>query len=309
MKSWVRGVAAVVAVMVAGNALAQAAGDKTALTTDKDKVSYAIGMDIAHSFQPIAKYVDLNSFQSAVQNAFAGGKPLQSEDVAHATDNALRQNMAAASGQMQGMAPGSAPPAVDPKQVGLMVGDRAVGPSLAPLKNDIDLNVLLQALRTSFSGGKLLLGDDEAQATLAAFMSKKKADLSNQNRAEGAAFLAKNKSVPGVITTPSGLQYQVLRPGSGAHPSASSTVRVNYEGKLLNGAVFDSSYQRGQPAEFPLGNVIAGWTEGIPLMGIGAKYRFWVPSDLGYGENGQPQGGIPPNATLTFDVELLGVQP
>lgn len=314
MKSWVRGAAAAVAamsaVMAMGSAMAQQpAADKAALTTDKDKVSYAIGLDIAHSFQPVAKYIDLNSLQSAVQNAFNGGQPLQGEDAAHATDNALRQNLAAAQGQLQGLPPGTTVPAVDPKQVGLMIGDRAVGPSLAPLKDAIELPVLMQAIRTSFAGGKSLLSDDEVKSVLTAFMTQRKADLANKYRTEGAAFLAKNKTEKGVITTTSGLQYQVLRAGSGPHPNAASTVRVNYEGKLLNGNVFDSSYKRGQPAEFPLSGVIAGWTEGIPLMGVGAKYRFWIPAELAYGENGQPQGGIPPNATLTFDVELLGVQP
>jgi len=111
-----------------------------------------------------------------------------------------------------------------------------------------------------------------------------------------------------VLTTPSGLQYMVLREGSGPRPMASDTVRVNYEGKLLDGTVFDSSYERGEPAEFPLNRVIAGWTEGLSLMPVGAKYRFWIPSDLAYGASGSPPK-IGPNATLTFDVELLGIAP
>ncbi|GAB2502297.1 FKBP-type peptidyl-prolyl cis-trans isomerase [Pseudoxanthomonas sangjuensis] len=312
MKRLMRGVAAAVAAtlaMIGGNVAAQStAGDKAALNSEREKVSYAIGLDIARSFEPLAPFVDLGTFEKAVRNAFAGGAPLQSEDEARATDSALRINLAASQGQTPpGMPPGSQPPAVDKAKVGLMLGDRMVGPSLLPLKDEIDLPLLIQAIRTAFAKGQPLLSAGEAQATMAAYLSRKQSEAGAKNRAEGAEFLAKNKMQKGVITTPSGLQYQVLRPGSGPHPTPNSTVRVNYEGKLLGGQVFDSSYKRGQPAEFPLTGVVAGWTEGIPLMPVGAKYRFWIPSELAYGPQGQPQGGIPPNATLTFDVELLGI--
>ncbi|MFT4257776.1 MAG: FKBP-type peptidyl-prolyl cis-trans isomerase [Pseudoxanthomonas sp.] len=305
MKQWLRGVAAV---MVATTAVAGVAVAQTALNSEREKVSYAIGLDVARSLEPVAPFLDMGAFEKAVRNAFAGGQPLQSEQEARATDGALRLNIAVSRGQNPpGMPPGSQPPAVDKVKVGLMIGDRMIGPSLAPLKDEIDLPLLLQAIKTRFDKGQPLLSDAEAQATMAAYMSRKRSDMENKNRAEGAEFLAKNKTVKGVITTPSGLQYQVLRAGSGPHPTPASTVRVNYEGKLLDGNVFDSSYKRGQPAEFPLNGVIAGWTEGIPLMATGSKFRFWIPSELAYGPQGQPQGGIPPNATLTFDVELLGV--
>ena len=304
MKQSVRGLAAWVALAAASVAGIAGAQDKTALNTERDKVSYAIGLDVAQSFAPISGQIDVASLERAVKNAFAGGKPLQTDAEAKATDEALRKSMMA----VQGAAPGTLPPAVDKAKVGLMLGERAVGPGLARIKDEIDLAVVMQAVRTAFAKGTPLLSAAEAQSALQAFASRRQAEAGARNRSEGAAFLARNKAQKGVITTPSGLQYLVLRAGNGARPSPASTVQVNYEGKLLDGTVFDSSYQRGQPATFPLNGVIAGWTEGIPLMAVGAKYRFWIPSELAYGASGQPQGGIGPDATLTFDVELLGVQ-
>ena len=293
--------------MMSGAAMAQ---DKTVLASEKDKVSYAIGLDVARSFQPIAQDIDLAAMQRAVGNAFAGGKPLQSDEKAQATHVGLQTAVAARSGQrIPGMAPGSEPPAPSKEDVGTMLGERAIGPSLAPLKDDIDLAVLFQAVRTAFAGGTPLLAEQEAMATLQGYMSAKQQATTEKNRADGAAFLAQNRSQKGVITTASGLQYLVLREGSGPRPNPTDTVRVNYEGKLLDGTVFDSSYERGQPAEFGLNQVIAGWTEGVALMPVGAKYRFWIPSDLAYGANGAPGGKIGPHATLTFDVELLGIAP
>jgi FKBP-type peptidyl-prolyl cis-trans isomerase FkpA/FKBP-type peptidyl-prolyl cis-trans isomerase FklB len=121
-------------------------------------------------------------------------------------------------------------------------------------------------------------------------------------------YLADNAKKPGVVTTASGLQYQVIREGTGPKPAASDAVLVHYEGRLLDGTVFDSSYQRGQPAAFPLNAVIPGWTEGVQLMATGSKYRFTVPPELAYGSAGAG-GVIPPGAVLEFDVELLAVKP
>ena len=313
MKRSIRGVAALVAAtlaMMGGNVLAQnndQAG-KTALVSERDKVSYAVGLDVGKSFQPVADFIDLAAFERSIRNVFDGGKPLMTEDEAKATDESLRKNLAVRQGApVPGMAPGTQPPAVDKGKVGTMLGSFAVGPSLAPLKGEIDLGTLMQAVRTSLANGKPLLSEQEAMATMQAYMTKKQGMAGQKNREEGAAFLSKNKTQPGVITTPSGLQYTVLRPGNGARPTPTSKVRVNYEGKLLDGTVFDSSYQRGQPAEFGLNQVIAGWTEGVALMPVGSKYRFWIPSNLAYGASGTQGGPIGPDATLTFDVELMGI--
>lgn len=127
-------------------------------------------------------------------------------------------------------------------------------------------------------------------------------------RAADMQYLSANKDKPGVLTTSSGLQYQVITEGTGPKPTASDVVLVHYEGKLIDGTVFDSSYQRGQPAAFPLNQVIPGWTEGVQLMPTGSKYRFVVPPELAYGARGAG-GVIPPGAVLQFDIELLAIRP
>ncbi|MDX2283702.1 MAG: FKBP-type peptidyl-prolyl cis-trans isomerase [Bacteroidia bacterium] len=143
----------------------------------------------------------------------------------------------------------------------------------------------------------------EAQAA----QQKRMAEQAERNKQEGDLFLAENKQKPGVVTTASGLQYKVLRPGTGARPLATSTVRVHYEGRLLNEKIFDSSYKRGEPVEFPVQGVISGWTEALQLMQAGAKWQLYIPANLAYGSRGAGQD-IGPNQTLIFDVELLEVK-
>lgn len=143
---------------------------------------------------------------------------------------------------------------------------------------------------------------------IADFLQNKKKEQAEKNLNEGLAFLAENKNKPGVVTTPSGLQYEVLfQAETEKRPTATSSVTCHYEGKLLNGKVFDSSVQRGMPATFPLNGVIAGWTEGLQYMNVGSKYRFFIPSELAYG-NRQVSSDIGPNSTLIFDVELIAIQ-
>ena len=174
--------------------------------------------------------------------------------------------------------------------------------------NATELNIddFGQALRDVFAG-KAALSEGDAQAAVQAFFDQKSEEKAKSGKADGEKFLAENAGKEGVVTLPSGLQYQVLREGNGRKPAATDQVECHYEGTLIDGQVFDSSYRRGETATFGLNQVIAGWTEGLQLMQESAKYRFFIPYTLGYGERGAGQS-IPPFATLIFDVELVKVK-
>src|SRR5699024_9124762 len=146
------------------------------------------------------------------------------------------------------------------------------------------------------------------QVEARARMMKKQSADAKENKEKAEDFLAENKKEEGVQTTESGLQYKVLEEGNGTSPNAEDTVTVNYEGKLLNGDIFDSSYKRGQPATFPLNQVIEGWTEGVQLMKEGAVYKFWIPANMAYGSTPPPNSPIGPGELLVFKVELLEVK-
>ena len=178
---------------------------------------------------------------------------------------------------------------------------------------DLNIDDFAQAIKDVIAGD-LKLGEAEAQQIVQEFFAKQeekqKAEAAEKGKAakqDGEKFLAKNGKKEGVITTASGLQYQVLREGNGQSPKATDTVECHYEGTLIDGTKFDSSYDRGQTATFPLNQVIAGWTEGLQLMKEGGKYRFFIPYELGYGERGAG-ASIPPFSTLVFDVELVSVK-
>jgi FKBP-type peptidyl-prolyl cis-trans isomerase FkpA len=210
-----------------------------------------------------------------------------------------------------GAVPGIAGLETERDQVSYMIG-LDMAKSLTPIKDDLDVEVLAQAMRDSFDGKKPKMTEEQSLAVQQAFTTRlqarqeaERAAAAEKGKAEGAKFLAANKAKPDVRVTESGLQYQVVREGSGPKPARTDVVRVHYKGTLLDGTVFDSSYDRGQPAEFGLDQVIPGWSEGVALMPVGSKYMFWIPSDLGYGEAGG--GPIPPNAMLTFEVELIEI--
>lgn len=188
-----------------------------------------------------------------------------------------------------------------------------VGKSLSHLDTKLDLNAFNAAVTGALNGEKPMLSDKEiAEVKRSVFklqqeklMTKQK-ELGLKNKTAGEKFMVENAKKEGVQTTASGLQYQVMREGSGAKPTATDQVEVNYEGTLIDGKVFDSSYKRGKPVTFPLNQVIKGWGEGLQLMTVGSKYRFFLPSTLAYGVRGAGSK-IGPNATLIFDVELLSI--
>jgi FKBP-type peptidyl-prolyl cis-trans isomerase FklB len=211
------------------------AGEKVELKTQKDKISYAIGLDVGNGLKKSEVEVDPDIVAKAIKDVMSGNKPLMTE--------------------------------LEVKTV------------IMDLQKDLQAK---QQERAKVQGDK--------------------------NKKEGEAFLAKNKTKDGVKTLPSGLQYKVITEGKGKSPKASDTVTVQYRGTLIDETEFDSSYKRGQPATFPVGGVIKGWTEALQLMKEGAKWEIVLPSDLAYGANGTPGGPIGPNAVLIFEVELLSVK-
>ena len=189
-----------------------------------------------------------------------------------------------------------------------------IGRQLAQMgATGLSIDDFAAAIKDVLAGAELKVADREAQTLVQEFFRKQEekdnaemAEKGKAAKAEGEQYLADNASKDGVVTLPSGLQYKVIKEGNGRKPKATDKVKCHYEGFLIDGTVFDSSVQRGEPAVFPLNQVIAGWTEGLQLMQEGAKYRFFIPYHLGYGERGAG-ASIPPFATLVFDVELIEV--
>ncbi|WP_282749415.1 FKBP-type peptidyl-prolyl cis-trans isomerase [Hoylesella nanceiensis] len=190
-----------------------------------------------------------------------------------------------------------------------------IGRQLAQMgAEQLSIDDFSQAIKDVVAGGQLKLDEAEAQVIVQEFFQKQEekqraaaAEMGKKAKEEGEKYLAENAKKEGVVTLPSGLQYLVIKEGNGKRPKATDKVKCHYEGMLVDGTLFDSSVQRGEPATFPLNQVIAGWTEGLQLMTEGSKYRFFIPYTLGYGERGAG-ASIPPFAALVFDVELIEVQ-
>jgi FKBP-type peptidyl-prolyl cis-trans isomerase len=196
--------------------------------------------------------------------------------------------------------------------LGMNIGT-GLGANLKKQSVDVDSALVAQGLKDAMAGKKTLLTDDEAKAVLTEVQNdvkkeqaEKMKEAGEKNKADGEAFLAANKSKEGVVTLPDGLQYKILTAGTGAKPAASDSVVCNYKGTLINGTEFDSSYKRGQPATFGVGQVIKGWTEALQLMPVGSKWQLFIPAGLGYGERGAG-GEIGPDSTLVFEVELISI--
>ncbi|MDQ3288713.1 MAG: FKBP-type peptidyl-prolyl cis-trans isomerase [Pseudomonadota bacterium] len=198
-------------------------------------------------------------------------------------------------------------------RVSYMIG-LDVAKSLEQIEDEIDVAIIAKAMKDGLAGEKVLMTEEQATQVRESFGQKMQAKQiadaaakAQANLAAGKTALAENAKRPDVTTTASGLQYEVIEAGSGPKPSATDTVRVHYKGTLLDGNTFDSSYERGEPVVFSLEQVVPGWQEGIALMPVGSKYRFWIPSDLAYGEQGTQGGPIGPNEALVFEVELQDI--
>lgn len=201
----------------------------------------------------------------------------------------------------------------DKAKVSYAIGQQ-IGMGLQQIKDEVDLSAVKQGLDDAVNGREPKLGPEEARQVMQDFqrnMMSRRPGMdpasAEKNAKEGKAFLEANASKPGVKTTASGLQYKVVKQGSGAKPKATDRVKVDYKGTLIDGKEFDSSYKRGQPAVFPVNGVIKGWSEALQLMPVGSKYQLFIPSALAYGEMGQGQD-IGPNSVLVFDVELHSVE-
>jgi len=200
----------------------------------------------------------------------------------------------------------------DKQKTGYSIGVK-MGNNLKPFTSDMDIEAFISGIRDQYKGNKLKMSEQEIQTTMQKLQqtmaSRKVAEqhqLAEKNTQQGKAFLAANKKKPGVKTTKSGLQYKVIKSGSGATPKESDTVTTHYRGTLIDGTEFDSSYSRGKPASFPVNGVIQGWQEALQLMKVGDKWQLYIPAELAYGANG-PSPKIGPNATLVFEIELLKI--
>ena len=189
-----------------------------------------------------------------------------------------------------------------------------IGRNLKRQPIDLDTPSVMRGIKDALAGSQPILTDAEVAAALKQLQGEVQkqqdaelAKAGEANMTEGEAFLAANKTKDGVVTLPSGLQYKILTAGTGAKPTASDTVICNYRGTFINGTEFDSSFKRGQPASFPVGGVIKGWTEALQLMPVGSKWQLFIPPDLAYGQRGAG-GAIGPNQTLVFDLELISIK-
>lgn len=230
------------------------------------------------------------------------GKPAQKPAAATAQPAPAAQPSAAASGKPESLQDKAS------YTIGLNLGK-----SLKTNEIQANIDLIIKGLRDGLGGGQALLTDEEMQTTMQTLQQQvtsqqeaKRKAAGDKNKADGDAYLAKNKDKAGVKTTASGLQYEVLTEGTGPMPKATDSVTVNYKGTLMDGTVFDSSYDRKEPVTFVLNQVIPGWTEGVQLMKVGSKYKFYIPSALGYGERGAGNA-IGPNAPLIFEVELISI--
>ena len=287
--------------------------EKKELTTENERTSYSLGFtigeEVAKGLEKTQIALDADAYGKGVREAAAGGGTVYTREEIEQTLLAFRQEKDVQdSGKLNyslGYAVGrdivkglrqNAGIEVDPDAFSMGVKDRVT-------KTDGRMNE--EEIKAAMASLKQRMIDRQQEQMKAQGPRPSIGELAMKNKEEGRRYLAENRTKTGVVELPSGLQYRITREGSGKSPSATDKVTVHYRGALLDGNEFDSSFKRGQPATFPLNRVIRGWTEGLQLMKEGAKYTFYIPSDLAYGDRPNPR--IPPGSTLIFEVELLKV--
>ena len=276
------------------------------LKTDKDVASYAIGQSIGMQIVDVGPVLNLDALVKSLREA-AEGKPNTTNDADMKTlltaFQAYMQEKQAAESKKPPVKVGELK---DMDKTSYAIG-QYFGNSLKALAPELDMDLLTKSFLSSAKGEKAKLNPIDAQKTVQSYLGGVEKKQGEKNKTTGVAFLAENKKKDGVKETASGLQYKVLKEGAGPKPpSASTEVEVHYEGRLLDGTVFDSSIKRGETATFALNQVIPGWTEGLQLMPEGSKWELYIPSAMAYGEQGNPR--IPPNSALIFTVELIKIK-
>jgi FKBP-type peptidyl-prolyl cis-trans isomerase len=280
----------ILAALVAALAFGTACGR---LNTPEKKAGYAVGMSIGQSLSSIATKIEVAELVKGLDEQFAGKSAMP--------DAEMQAVLMTLSQGQDG----------DKAKTGYAVG-MSIGKNVENIRTLIDVGQLKKGIQDQVAGSPKMKEEDmraalnELTARQQASQQAQRETQGAKNKAEGLAYLEANKAKPGVKVTASGLQYEVVKLGTGPRPKATNTVRVHYTGTLIDGTKFDSSVDRGEPAEFPLNGVIAGWTEGLQLMPVGSKFKFTIPSALAYGANGAG-GQIGPDAVLNFEVELLRI--
>lgn len=268
------------------------------LANSQDSVAYSLGLMVSESAgKPYFDTIDVDGVMNGVKAELIDGNATVDVQTAQMSIQGFmaqkQQNPDATAENLSEIS----------YNLGVLLGANVKTPQFS----DVNSELVMAAMRDQLVNNSTKISNDDSRKIISDFMAAQQAKQGELNIAEGQKFLEENGQKEGVVTTASGLQYEVMvEGGSGQKPTAADEVKVHYHGTLLDGTVFDSSVDRGEPISFPLSGVIPGWTEGVQLMDVGSKYRFFIPSDLAYGPRGAG-GAIGPNATLIFEVELLGI--